>query len=201
MQDTDTLKRNALRLVWIGEIWNGIELATALTLGLGSGSIALLAFGFDSFIELFAGGVLIWRLQKKWRNKSEEATLETKAQRLVGYTYYVLAAYILVHSILMLTGHLPRAEGSIVGVFLILASAAVMTTLYFKKTKLARALNSPALRAEAKEALYCDLTDIPVLVGLGANAWFGWWWMDPIVALILIPFLIKEARENLEEKA
>lgn len=200
MSDRKILQKKALRLVWIGEIWNLVEFTGSIWLGLQTGSIALLAFGFDSLIELFGGGVLIWRLQKNWSSGAEEDRAESKAQKLVGYTYYVLAAYILVHSLLMLGGYLPSAEGSLYGVLLILASAVVMTTLYFKKTKLAVQLNSPALKAEAKQALYCDLTDLPVIIGVGANALFGWKWADPVVALVLIPFLIKEGKENLEDK-
>ena len=75
------------------------------------------------------------------------------------------------------------------------ASALVMTLLYFRKTDIARKLGSPALRAEAVESLVCDLQDLTLLVGLGANALWGWWWADPLAALALIPFLLREGWE------
>jgi divalent metal cation (Fe/Co/Zn/Cd) transporter len=190
----ETLKQKALLLVWIGELWNVLEVVVALSAGIGAGSVALIAFGLDSVVELFAGGVLIWRLQSMW-SKTEEESAESKAHKLVGVSFFVLAGYILFHSIVSLLGLLPKPETSIVGVVLILASALVMSVLYFRKISIAKKLNSPALQAEAKQSLFCDLQDLPVIIGLGANALFGWWWADPLVALALIPFIIKEGRE------
>lgn len=193
----DNLKRQALILVWIGEIWNLLELIVALYSGIGSGSVALIAFGLDSFIELFAGAVLIWRLQSSFKEK-EETKAENKALKLVGATYFLLAAYVFVQSGATFFGFFPEPQPSLVGIVLVIASAVVMTALYFRKTFLAKKLKSSALHAEAKQALYCDLQDLPVVIGLGANLLFGWWWADPLLALALVPFLIKEGREALE---
>lgn len=190
----ESLKKQALIFVWIGEIWNGFEVAVALWSGIGSGSVALIAFGLDSVIELFAGAVLIWRLQSSFKKKDEEGA-EKKALKLVGISYFVLAGYVVLHSAATLFGVFPEPETSFVGIFLVIASAAVMTALYFKKTSLAKKLKSQSLKAEARQALFCDLQDLPVLIGLGANALLGWWWADPIVALALIPLIIKEGRE------
>ena len=195
----EPLKRQALILVWIGEIWNAMELVIALWSGIDSGSVALMAFGFDSFIELFAGAVLIWRLQSSFKNK-DEALAEKKAKKLVGLSFYILAAYVVLHAGATLFGIFPEPETSLVGIALVIASATLMTFLYFRKTTLAKRLNSPSLKAEAKQALFCDLQDLPVLIGLGANALFGWWWADPLVALVLIPLIIKEGRETFEEE-
>lgn len=96
-------------------------------------------------------------------------------------------------------GIFPEPKTSMIGIVLVIASAIIMTFLYFRKTSLAKQLNSPSLKSEAKQALFCDLQDLPVLIGLGANALFGWWWADPLVALALIPFIIKEGREAFEE--
>lgn len=194
----EKLKRQALILVWIGEIWNAFEVVVALWTGIDAGSVALIAFGLDSVLELFAGAVLIWRLQSSWKEKEEESA-ERKANRLVGMSYFVLAGYVLLHSSATLFGFLPNPETNMIGIWLVLASAVVMTFLYFRKITLARKLNSRSLKAEAKQALFCDLQDLPVIIGLGANTIFGWWWADPIVALLLIPFMINEGREGLEE--
>lgn len=190
----NTLKKQALMFVWLGEIWNAFEVVIALWSGIGSGSVALIAFGLDSVVELFAGAVLIWRLQSSFNEKQEEAA-EKKAKKLVGISFFVLAFYVLFHSIAALLGIFPEPEISYTGIFLVVASAAFMTFLYFKKIALAKKLNSSSLKAEAKQALFCDLQDVPVIIGLGANAVFGYWWADPLVALLLIPLLIREGRE------
>jgi len=190
----EALRRRALRLVWIGELWNILEAGVALWSGLAAGSIALLAFGLDSLIELFAGGVLIWRLGKEWRGEQEEEA-ERKALRLVGATFFLLAGYILLQASATLLGWLAEPRESAVGIVLVVASALIMTVLYFGKTSIAKKLSSPALRAEAVESLVCDLQDLTLLVGLGANALWGWWWADPLAALALIPFLLREGWE------
>ena len=166
----------------------------ALWSGLAAGSIALLAFGLDSLIELFAGGVLIWRLGKEWKGEQEEEA-ERKALRLVGATFFLLASYILLQASATLLGWLAEPRESAVGIVLVVASALIMTVLYFGKTSIAKKLSSPALRAEAVESLVCDLQDLTLLVGLGANALWGWWWADPLAALALIPFLLREGWE------
>ena len=190
----EALRRRALRLVWIGELWNILEAGVALWSGLAAGSIALLAFGLDSLIELFAGGVLIWRLGKEWRGEQGEKA-ERKAMRLVGATFFLLAGYILLQASATLLGWLAEPRESAVGIVLVVASALIMTVLYFGKTSIAKKLSSPALRAEAVESLVCDLQDLTLLVGLGANALWGWWWADPLAALALIPFLLREGWE------
>lgn len=193
----DGLKKKALLLVWIGEIWNFFEAVVALWSGIGAGSVALIGFAFDSILELAAGGILIWRLQTKWENSEEESSGERKAHKLIGITFFVLAGFILIQSIATLAGFFPEPEQTTVGLILIIASTIMMTILYFQKMAIADKIGSRALRAEAKETLVCDLQDLTVLVGLGANFLLGWWWADPVAALGLIPFLIKEGLEGI----
>lgn len=193
------LRQRALLLVWIGEVWNIVEAGVALWSGISAGSVALLAYGLDSLIELFAGAVLIWRLSREWGEK-EEVAAERKALRLVGITFFVLSAYILVQAVATLLGWVAEPRESLVGIVLVVASAVVMTFLFFEKMNTAGKLESPALRAEAKESLACDLQDLTLLVGLGANALWGWWWADPVAALTLIPWLVKEGWESVFEK-
>jgi divalent metal cation (Fe/Co/Zn/Cd) transporter len=100
-------------------------------------------------------------------------------------------------SVATLFGVLPEPEQTSVGMMLIIASAIVMAILYFQKMTIAKKIGSRALKAEAKETLVCDLQDLTVLVGLAANFLFGWWWADPVAALGLIPFLIREGREGM----
>ncbi len=188
------LRRRALVLVWIGELWNIIEAGVALWSGAVAGSVALIAFGLDSLIELFAGGVLIWQLSREWRQE-EEAGADRRAQRLIGITFFLLSAYILVQALATLSGWFSEPQPSPVGIILVIASALVMTAVFLPKLNLSKKLGSRALRGEAIESLVCDLQDLTLLVGLGLNALWGWWWADPVAALALIPFLLKEGWE------
>ncbi len=195
MIDRDSLRRRALILVWIGFFWNFIEAAVALWSGFVASSVALLAFGLDSLIEIFAGVVLIWRLGMEETQQEEHA--EHKALKVVGITFFILAVYVAFQSLATLIGFLVEPQQSLAGIILVVASAVVMTLLFREKTRIAKKLGSRALRAEAVESLICDLQDLTLLFGLGLNALFGWWWADPVAALLLIPFLLKEGWESI----
>ncbi len=194
------LRRWALLLVWIGELWNVLEAGVALWAAKGAGSVALLAYGLDSLIELFAGGVLIWHLSREWREREHEKAAEKKALKLVGVTFFLLSAYIVIQSAGTLLGWFAEPRPSMVGIILVVASAMVMTAIFFPKLSLAKKLGSRALRGEAIESLACDLQDLTLLVGLGANVLWGWWWADPVAALALVPWLVKEGWESVFEK-
>ena len=184
--------------MWIGEIWNVFEATIAIWAALQAGSVALLAFGLDSIIELFAGAVMIWRFSKEHQDK--EIKVERTALRLIGLTFFLLSAFIIFQSLATLLGYFPRPSESFVGVFITISSAVLMTVLFFYKTRIAKQIGSRALRAEAYQSLICDLQDLVVLVGLGLNILLGWWWADPLIALALVPFLIREGLESFEEK-
>ena len=192
----DTLRRIALILVFAGLLWNLVEAGVGFWAGAQAGSVALLAFGFDSIVELLAGGILIWRLRAD-QNVHDEGAAERKAQRLLGLTFYLLAAYVALHSGANLLGWLPQPEPSIAGVAIVIASAIVMSGLYIGKMRIAIRMQSWSLRAEAMETLFCDIQDLTILIGLALNALLSWWWADPVSSWILIPFLINEGRENL----
>ena len=196
MINRNALRLKALILVWVGFAWNFLEAGVALWSGIIANSVALLTFGLDSLIEIFAGAVLIWRLGKEKTQQEMEA--ESKALKLVGITFFILAVYVMFQSLATLTGFLVEPQKSIVGIILAVASAIVMTILFLEKTRIAKKLGSRALRAEAVESLICDLQDLTLLFGLGLNALFGWWWMDPVAALLLIPFLLKEGWESIK---
>ena len=195
MLKSDTLRRTALILVIAGLLWNLVEAGVSLWVGVQAGSVAMLAFGLDSVVELLAGGVLVWRLRTKGDEVESEAA-ERRAQRLLGISFFLLAAYIVIHSGTSLLGWFPEPQPSLVGVAIVVASAVVMTGLYVGKMRIATRMQSRALRAEAMESLFCDLQDLTILVGLGLNSLFSWWWADPVSALFLVPFFIKEGLEN-----
>ena len=190
--DLRALRRTALILVAAGLAWNLVEAAVALWAGLHAGSVAILAFGLDSIIELLAGGVLVWRLTAE----KEEDGAERRAQRLIGLTFFLLAVYVVLHSGANLSGLLPQPEPSLVGIAIVAASAVVMAVLYVGKMRIATRMQSRSLRAEAMETLFCDVQDLTILVGIGLNSLFSWWWADPVAALLLVYFFVKEGREN-----
>ena len=194
----NSLRRTALILVWIGFLWNIVEAGVAFWSAKGAGSVALLAYGLDSLIELFAGGVLIWHLSQEWQGREHEEAREKKALKLVGITFFVLSGYIAFQAVATLMGWFAEPRESLVGIILVVASAVVMTAIFFPKISLAKKLDSRALRGEAIESLACDLQDLTLLVGLGLNALWSWWWADPVAALALIPFLVKEGWEGVK---
>ena len=131
----ERLLRRALWLVWIGEVWNMLETGVGLWSGLTAGSVALVAYGFDGLIELFAGAVMIWRLNQA---EKEETAAEKKALKLIGITFFLLSAYILVQAVATLIGWFAAPQESMVGIVLVIASAVLMTLLFFWKTNLAK---------------------------------------------------------------
>jgi divalent metal cation (Fe/Co/Zn/Cd) transporter len=191
-----SLRKKALILVWIGEIWNFFEAVIAIWAALLAGSVALWAFGLDSLIELFAGAVMIWRL-RKGRSGQES---EEKALKLIGVTFFLLSVFIVFQSIATLLGYFAPPRESIVGILITISSAIVMTILFFYKSRISKRIGSRALRAEAYQSLICDLQDLIVLFGLALNGFFSWWWADPVMALVLVPFLLREGLEAFEEE-
>ncbi len=191
-------RKKALILVWIGEIWNIFEATIAIWAAIIAGSVALLAFGLDSIIELFAGAIMIWRFWKE--RKDTEGKKEKTALKLIGVTFFLLAGFIILQSIATLLGYFAPPRESIDGIFITISSAVLMTILFFYKTRIAEQIGSRALRAEAYQSLICDLQDLVVLVGLGLNILFGWWWADPVMALALVPFLVREGLESFEDE-
>ncbi len=196
MIEPDALRRTALILVLAGLLWNLVEAGVSLWAGVEAGSVALLAFGLDSVVELFAGGVLLWRFSGV-REGLEEGAAERRAQKLLGLSFLLLAAYIAIHSGANLLGWFPEPQPSLVGVGIVVASAVVMSILYVSKMRIATRMQSRSLRAEALESLFCDLQDLSILVGLGLNTLLSWWWADPVSALVLVPLFVKEGLENL----
>lgn len=196
MLESNALRRTALVLVLAGLLWNLVEAAVSLWAGVQDDSVAILAFGLDSIVELLAGGVLIWRLSLE-RDELEEKAVEIRARRLLGLSFFLLATYVVLHSGANLMGWLPEPRSSPVGIGIVAASVVVMSGLYVGKMRIATKMQSRSLRSEAMESLLCDLQDLTILVGLGLNSLFAWWWADPLTALFLVPFLVKEGIENL----
>src|SRR5213078_4230600 len=191
--------RLALLLTYITLGWMTIEGAASLLLGWASKSLLLEAFGIDSVIELFSASVLLWRLRIEASGRADEARIETveqRASRLVGYTLYFLVAYVVFNSAygIFVAHRVTDTHESAWGILIGLVAKIGMPILAGYKLKVAARLNSRALRADAIEAITCGYLSIVLMVGLAATWLVGWWWLDSVAALALIPFIIKEAR-------
>ena len=195
--------RLALLLTYITLGWMTIEGAASLLLGWASKSLLLEAFGIDSLIELFSASVLLWRLRIEASGRADEERVEAvehRASRLVGYTLYFLVAYVVFNSAygIFIAHRVTDTHESAWGILIGLVAKIGMPILAGYKLKVATRLNSRALRADAIEAIVCGYLSIVLMVGLAATRILGWWWLDSVAALALIPFLIKEARAAIQ---
>ena len=192
--------RRSLWLVAGTMVYNALEAVVALWAGVGAGSIALVGFGLDSIIELAAAAVVLWRIAIEARGTDSQRVTraERRVRRFVGATFLALAAYVLMQSAWGLwAGDAP--EESVVGLVLAAVSLVVMPVIAWGKLRAAEAIGSGALRAEAKETLACSYLSLCLLLGLAANAAFGWWWADPLAALLMVPWLVREGLEGFEQ--
>jgi len=200
----ETLERPAAvlrgrRLEYFTVVWNTLEGLIAVVAGIIAGSISLVGFGMDSFIEVTSGSVLLWRMSVD-SDVHRRPRNEKLALRIVGVCFLVLAAYIAYDSISDLWSK--RApEHSIGGIVLACASLVVMPILSRAKRKVGRALGSAAMHADAKQTEFCTYLSAILLLGLLLNALFGLWWADPLAALIMVPIITKEGIEGLQGKA
>ncbi len=175
--------------------YNSLEGLIAIVAGLIAGSIALVGFGFDSLIEVTSGVALLWRLHADVDEDRRER-VEAISLRIVGVCFVVLALYVATESTESLLRHEAPNE-SLVGIILAAVSLVVMPLLVKAKRKVARGINSGALMADSKQTELCTYLSAILLVGLLLNALFGWWWADPIAALVMVPIIVKEGIEAL----
>lgn len=197
---TQTLRdrslQRALRLEYITVGWNILEGIIAVAAAVGAGSIALLGFGIDSFVETASGAILIWRLSAETEGMAVEAVerLDRRAHKLVGASLFALAGFVALDATKALVyGERPKV--SLVGIALTTISAGVMWSLARAKREAAAALVSKALEADSFQTTACWWLSMITLSGIGLNAAFGWWWADPVAALAMTCFLIREGKE------
>lgn len=189
--ERDRLITRTKALSWLSLAWMTIEGAVGITAALLAGSVALLGFGLDSVIEGIASVIVIWRFTGT-RRGSEDA--ERLAQRLVAISFFLLAPYIAQEAIrTLITARHPSI--SWVGIGLSVSSIVIMPLLGRAKRQLGRRLGSPATAGEGAQNLLCAYTAVGVLIGLGANVIAGWWWLDPLIALLIAALAVREGRE------
>ncbi len=181
-------------------VWMVIEAGVALSVGFASRSVSLEGFGIDSIIELIAGGMLLWRLLVESRGGSQERVewAERRAAWVTALGLFALACYIVADSGWTLLAR-THPVSSWWGVGLALAAAIMMPLLWQGKLRVAKRIGSAALKADAMCSITCAYMSVTLLVGLLLNHVFGWWWADPLSALVLVYFIVQEGREALHE--
>jgi divalent metal cation (Fe/Co/Zn/Cd) transporter len=176
--------------------WMTIEAAISLTSAWKAQSPVLLAFGGDSAIELLSASVVLWRFQIH----IEPEKAENRAALIAGVLLFLLAAYVLVASILTLLGYGDPKPTSL-GIGILIAALVVMPWLAKEKRELSSATSSVALRADAAQSALCAYLALIALIGLGTNAVWHIRWADPIAALLITPLIIWEGRKAVRGKS
>ncbi len=186
------------RLEYITIAWNSLEGLLAILAGALAGSIALVGFGIDSFIEVTSAAALLWRMSVDADAHNRERH-ERLALRIVGICFIALALYIAADSTKQLVSR-NAPERSLFGVVVATAALIVMPILARAKRRVADQLDSAAMKADSRQADFCAYLAAILLVGLAANGLLGWWWADPVAALIMVPIIANEGRESLRGK-
>lgn len=194
-RDRASLVRRGRYLEYFTIGYNSLEGLIAVGAGLLAGSIALVGFGFDSLIEVTSGAVMLWRLHADVDEVRRER-IEALSLRLIGACFVILSLYVTYDSVKSLIRK-EAPEESIIGIVLAAVSVIVMPSLVRAKKKVARGINSGALMADSKQTELCTYLSAILLLGLVLNALLGWWWADPIAALVMVPIIVKEGIEGL----
>jgi divalent metal cation (Fe/Co/Zn/Cd) transporter len=182
-------QRIAFGLAWATIAWNTVEAVVAIAAGAAASSIALVGFGLDSTVEVLSASVIVWQMT---RPVPEER--EARALRLIALSFLALACYVTVQALIDLAErHEP--EASTAGIVLAIASLIVMPLLAWLKRRNGRRLGSTSVVADSSQTLLCTYLSAVLLIGLLLNATVGWWWADPLAALVIAALALREARE------
>lgn len=197
--DRSVLVQRGLALNYATIAYNCVEAIVSLVAGVLAGSVALVGFGIDSVIEVTASGAAQWRLRADVdharRERAERVTI-----RVIGWSFLALAAYVATDSAMTLWSR-ERPERSVLGMAILVLSVVVMPALARAKRRVARALDSAALEADAMQTSLCAYLSVIALVGVALNALLGWWWSDPVAALAMVPIILKEGIDGVRAKA
>ncbi|MFY9268556.1 MAG: cation transporter [Candidatus Manganitrophaceae bacterium] len=195
-----TLQQRVLRLSYFTVGYNLIEGIVSIAAGLLAGSVALVGFGLDSFVESLSGAVMIWRFSShQTLSPEEQERREARAVRLVGYAFLILGAYVTYESIEKLVRH-EAPDPSLPGMIIALLSIVMMPILFYFKYKTGKALGSRSAVADSKQTLACVFLSIALLIGLGLNYLYGLWWADPVAGLVIVLFVMREGSQALREE-
>jgi divalent metal cation (Fe/Co/Zn/Cd) transporter len=184
------LRRRGFALEYATMAWMVAEAAVAITAGVLASSIVLIGFGLDSVIEFFAAIIVIWQLRGEVTGEQRE----TRAVRLIGLTFFALAAYLAAESIHDLVTRARPGE-SVAGLAITAAALVVMPVLGVAKRRTGQAMGNRTLVTESAETFFCAYTSAAALAGVGLNTMLGWWWADPAAALVIAALAVKEGLE------
>ena len=204
MTGTSALNRQLLvqrgrKLEYFTIGWNSLEGVVSIVAGVLAGSISLIGFGIDSFIEVTSGAALLWRLHHDL-NPSRREGIERSTLRIVGLCFIALAVYIAFDSVASLIRH-AAPERSLPGILIAALSLCVMPVLAKAKRKVAAGIGSAAMHADSRQTDFCIYLSAILLGGLLLNALFGLWWSDPVAGLVMVPIIAKEGVDGLRAKA
>ncbi len=186
---------NAARFLLLFTIlYNVAEGTIAIWSGIVAGSFALVFFGADSCIEVAAASLVLWRVGIEDRAHAE--AVEQRVVRFIGWTFIALSSAIVLQSAWALSQR-SGAEESLVGIGLAVASVTLMPLIAVWKLRIAAQGNLQSITIEAKETLACAVLSLTLLIGLVANAAMGWWWLDAVTALLLVPWLLREGLDGI----
>jgi divalent metal cation (Fe/Co/Zn/Cd) transporter len=197
--ETDGQIRSGRRLEYFTILYNSLEGLVSIVAGLLAGSVSLVGFGIDSAIEMASGAAILWRLNHELDPVRREAA-ERTSLRIVGACFAMLAVYILYESASTLARR-DAPERSIPGIVLAAISVVVMPVLAKAKRRVAAKLNSAAMQADSRQTDFCTYLSAILLGGLLLNAILGWWWADPLAALLMVPIIAKEGIQALKGKS
>ena len=182
-------QRIALGLAWATIAWNTVEAVVAIVAGAVASSIALVGFGLDATVEVLSASVIVWQMTRDVPEDREEQAL-----RLIAVSFFALAGYVAVQAVFDLASR-SQPETSTVGIALAAVSLVVMPLLAGLKRRNGRRLGSGSVVADSNQTLLCTYLSVVLLVGLLLNATVGWWWADPVAALVIAALAINEGRE------
>ena len=185
----ETLRRRIRWIVGATIAYNVIEAVVAISSGVASSSVALVAFGLDSVIEVLSAAAVAWQFTRKDPDRYEKPTL-----RVIAISFFLLAAYVTVSAVLSLAGAV-EPRHSTVGLILTAASVVIMPFLSLLEYRTGRELGSATAMADSRQTLICSLLSAAVLLGLALNSLFGWAWADSVAALVIVVFAIREGVE------
>jgi divalent metal cation (Fe/Co/Zn/Cd) transporter len=192
------LVRRGQRLEYLTVVWNGLEAIASIAAGMLAGSVSLTGFGLDSVIEVASGAALLWRLRRDPDpNRRERA--ERRTLRIVGTCFLALAAYIVFESVFTLLRH-EAPETSAAGIVIAALALLAMPLLARAKRRVATGIGSGAMYADSRQTDFCAYLSAILLAGLLSNALFGWWWADPVSALVMTPIIVNEGISALRGK-
>lgn len=186
--DRASWRRTALLLAWATIAWNSLEAVIAIASGAQAGSIALVGFGLNSIVEVGSAIVVVWQFS------GADAEREQRALKLIAGSFLVFAAYVAAQALWDLVARSEPAE-SVPGIVLAALSLVVMPVLAVAKRRVGRQMSSRTVVADSGQTMLCSYLSAVLLMGLVANATFGWWWADPIAALVIAALAVREGRE------